>query len=291
MRMEDRYKGSGAPEVFLSFETPDDAQTLCGFLRLRLPHCSVVTPADCDGTNDSCIYTPLRRSTECSTPLKPGTLRYNPPSAKDGDSISRNADVSTPIPAAAVGEGAIAAQQSVRAKERKAAATAAANGNEVVCAFPELQGCALIRELHVYGKLVVADTTAIGPTDSETDASEDHEQEPPSALGDTSSAPQQRGVGVDDDKSEHGGSTGTSSTQSQHGGFGRRLMARAEEIAIEAVRRTLRRCIHAMQPEPHSHAVVFHHQSACTFCFPTRALDHGCYVCTCLLLCSRRAGD
>ena len=69
-----RYEGSGAPEIFLSFETPDEAQTLCGFLRLRLPSCSVTAPAD-----DSCLYTPLRSSTECSARLKPGTFRYLSP--------------------------------------------------------------------------------------------------------------------------------------------------------------------------------------------------------------------
>ena len=35
--IERQYKGSGADEHFLSFETEDTAHTICGFLRLRLP--------------------------------------------------------------------------------------------------------------------------------------------------------------------------------------------------------------------------------------------------------------
>lgn len=206
-----RFEGSGAPELFLSFETPDEAQTLCGFLRLRLPNCSIMPPADSDTYDD--IYTPLRRSTEFSAPLEPGTLRYNLPSRNGvGDSALESTTVETSKPAPAAEEGAILAQQRVRAEERKAAVAAAADGNEVVCAFPELQGCALIRELHVYGKLVVADATAIGPsdTDTESDAIEERARDSERAV--------------------------ESSSQSQHGGFGRRLMARAEQIALEAVR-------------------------------------------------------
>ena len=39
-----KYRGSDADEIFLSFETTDTDQTICGFLRLRLP-------AKCDGMN------------------------------------------------------------------------------------------------------------------------------------------------------------------------------------------------------------------------------------------------
>ncbi len=233
---ERRYEGSGAPEIFLSFETPDEAQTLCGFLRLRLPNCSVAVPTGAsDDTTASCIYTPLRKSTECSARLKAGTLRYNPPSrSATGDSSSRVSASDTSMSAGPVAEGAIVAQQRVRAKERKAAVTAAGDENEVVCAFPELQGCALIRELHVYGKLVVADATSLGPSDTETEASEELEQDQEDAA-----SPQH---------AVNAGGNRKNDTQSQHGGFGRRLMARAEEIAIEAVRLTLCKIIRIVNP-------------------------------------------
>ena len=78
--VERQYRGSEAEEYFLSFETTDTAQTICGFLRLRLPEADEVVHED---------------------------------------------------------GAALAAAQP--APER------------IDSAFPELQGCALIRELHVYG--------------------------------------------------------------------------------------------------------------------------------------------
>jgi histone acetyltransferase (RNA polymerase elongator complex component) len=73
-------------------------------------------------------------------------------------------------------------------------------------AFPELRGCALIRELHVYGVMQcvgarVASTIAPGGTNEAT------------ADTQPSQAPKQL---------------------SQHGGFGRQLMQRAEQVAISA---------------------------------------------------------
>ena len=164
---ERRYEGSGAPEYFLSFETPDEAQTLCGFLRLRLPKL-VAAPATAEPEPEP----------EPEPELEPE------PGSEGG-----------------AGRG--------------------------VSAFPELEGCALIRELHVYGKLVVADATA--RTDTEPSAA---------GAGVAEGRTNSRGRSI-----VSGGSRaaicppvpGTSTAaESQHGGFGRRLMARAEEIAAEA---------------------------------------------------------
>lgn len=233
----DRYEGSGAPEIFLSFETPDEAQTLCGFLRLRLPNCAVtLTPDDSDSTQNGCIYTPLQNSTECSAPLNPGILQYNPPRSSASDtSLPRAGAADVPTNATVATEGAIEAQQRLRAEERKAAVTAAANSSEVVCAFPELQGCALIRELHVYGKLVVAEATPVEPSDTDTEATEEQEQAQQKRVQQHLDRCGHGTGNTVEDISSNDKATDKSSTQSQHGGFGRRLMARAEEIAMEAV--------------------------------------------------------
>ena len=154
---ERRYEGSCAPEIFLSFETADEAQTLCGFLRLRLPQCRRSS-----GVGEQEMYTPLRSSTDCSKPLPPGALSYTP--VKDGAARAAAEAAGGERERLESGETAIEHQVRVRALERRDATVPGGGGgsgagteaDEVVSAFPELEGCALIRELHVYGKLVVS---------------------------------------------------------------------------------------------------------------------------------------
>ena len=87
-------------------------------------------------------------------------------------------------------------------------------------AFPELEGCALVRELHVYGELI--------PTGAQDELQV--EARAARARGeDGSDGGQQR---------EQGRSAGKKK-KSQHGGFGKLMMARAEEIAWAAGRRKL----------------------------------------------------
>jgi histone acetyltransferase (RNA polymerase elongator complex component) len=87
--------------------------------------------------------------------------------------------------------------------------------------FPELAGCALIRELHVYGNLVVSNAAAaeveVRPNASGVDEEEEEEDQ---AAKETPLSRKQRA-----------GGTGSAV---QHMGFGTRLLAAAESVAVEA---------------------------------------------------------
>lgn len=86
------------------------------------------------------------------------------------------------------------------------------NVRNAECPFPELDGCALIRELHVYGNLI--------PTSTATKGVEgDRPQQQPEG---------QEGQGEDEEGKK------SAAPNAQHSGLGTRLLVRAEELARAA---------------------------------------------------------
>ena len=162
-----KYLGSNGVELFLSFEATDK-ETLLGFARLRFPpHPTALSYLR------AFVRAPLTTMRMALTPRpKPGargqgSASQGDASRTDGSNADRDAGAGAADDASA---GVVTHRQPRRRRTSRgtatsdaaAAAAAAAHHagslgvpfNAGVLAFPELEGAALVRELHVYGQLV-----------------------------------------------------------------------------------------------------------------------------------------
>jgi ELP3 family radical SAM enzyme/protein acetyltransferase len=131
-----RYRASGGDEYFLSFETPD-RRTIFGFLRLRITRRAGTVPAR--------FASGLGRRPGARVPSYDPRWADDAPETAEGNAWGLKAGETPPSRYSE----ACAAAAAARADETNPAET---TGDASV--FPELAGCALVRELHVYGQLI-----------------------------------------------------------------------------------------------------------------------------------------